>query len=198
MLAANRTAPPRLPTASDWRTWFRPLPVGFAFGLLLVGLVGGWWLSGLDGSAHESEIAALRTEVRDTKALVVLSMLQQQSANDRLAGVAYSNSLGPLDPQITEALLHSLQYDPSPNVRLAALDALQRANSGGKAPSAAMRGLVDAFKQQDSPLVQIAFLDSFIELRLPEARPLLQKVSSDPAYGLEVRERAAWGLSRWN
>ncbi len=109
--------------------WLRPLPLGLGFALLFAGLGGGWWLRGLGVPAHENEIAALRAEVRDTKELVVLSMLHQQSANDRLAGVSYSNGLGPLDPQITQALLHSLQYDPSPDVRLAALDALERAGS---------------------------------------------------------------------
>jgi HEAT repeat protein len=125
-------------------------------------------------------------------------MLQQQSANDRLAGVSYSNHLSPLDPQIRQALLHSLQYDTSPDVRLAALDALQRVGSEGQAAPAAAHGLVDAFQYQKSPLLQIALLDSFLELRPPEARPLLQRVSNDVAYSPEVRQRAAWGLAHWN
>ena len=130
--------------------------------------------------------------------LVVLSMLQQQSANDRLAGVTYSNRLSTSDPEIMQALLHSLQYDPSPSVRLAALDALQRADSGSKALPATARGLVEAFQYQTSPLVQVALVDSFLELRPPGARDLLQKVSNDPGYSPEVRQRAAWGLSLWN
>ena len=143
--------------------WLRPLPVGLALVLLLAGLGGGWWLRGLRGPAQDQagEIAGLREEVHDTRQLVVLSMLQQQSANDRLAGVSYSNRLSPPDPQIMQALLHSLQYDPSPDVRLAALDALQRAGSGGKSAPAATRGLVEAFQYQNSPLVQVALVDSF-------------------------------------
>jgi HEAT repeats/Putative zinc-finger len=198
MLAAQGAVPQRLPRALGWGQWLRPLPLGLGFALLFAGLGGGWWLRGLGDPAHGSEVAALRAEVRDTKELVVLSMLQQQSANDRLAGVSYSNGLGALDPQITQALLHSLRYDPSPDVRLAALDALQRANTGGKPPSAATRGLVEAFQYQESPLVQIALVDSFVERRAPEARQLLQKVSNDPNYTAEVRERAAWGLAHWN
>ena len=180
--------------------WLGPLPVGLALVLLLAGLGGGWWLRGLSGPVQDqrSEIAGLREEVHDTRQLVVLSMLQQQSANDRLAGVSYSNHFSPPDPRIVQALLHSLQYDPSPDVRLAALDALQRAGREGEAASAATRGLVEAFQYQKSPLVQIALVDSFVELRPPEARTLLQKVSNDPAYSPEVRQRAAWGLSHWN
>jgi HEAT repeat protein len=126
-------------------------------------------------------------------------MLQQQSANDRLAGVSYSNRLSTPDPQITQALLHSLQYDPSPDVRLAALDALQRASSSGSERTPAVtNGLVEAFQYQKSPLVQVALVDSFLELRPPAAQALLQKVSNDLSYSPEVRQRAAWGLSHWN
>jgi hypothetical protein len=203
MLADYRSAPTRLPWLSGWGLWLRPLPVGLALVLLLAGAGGGWWLRGAGGlrdAAQEkaSEIAALREEVHDTRQLVALSMLQQQSANDRLAGISYSNQLSSLDPQIRQALLHSLQYDPSPDVRLAALDALQRAGSTGQTAPAAGRGLVDAFQYQKSPLLQIALVDSFLELRPPEARALLQRVSTDLTYRPEVRQRAAWGLSRWN
>jgi hypothetical protein len=200
MLAAYGAAPSEVPWSQAWRMWLRPLPVGLALVLLLAGLGGGWWLGSLSGSAqdHADEIAVLREEVHDTRQLVVLSMLQQQSANDRLAGVSYSNRLSSPDPQITQALLHSLQYDSSPDVRLAALDALQRAGTGGEAAPGAARGLVEAFQYQTSPLVQVALVDSFLELRPPEARGLLQKVSNDPRYSPEVRQRAAWGLSHWN
>ncbi len=203
MIAAYRSAPSPLPRFLGWGMWLRPPPVGLALLLLLAGLGGGWWLRGVGGlrspaQDQAAEIAVLREEVHDTRQLVALSMLQQQSANDRLAGISYSNRLSSLDPQITEALLHSLQYDPSPDVRLAALNALQRAGSSGQAVPAATHGLVDAFQYQKSPLVQIALMDSFLELHPPEARALLQRVSKDLTYSPEVRQRAAWGLSHWN
>jgi hypothetical protein len=199
-LAAYKAMPSRLPWSHGWRLSLRPLPLSLAIVLLLVGLGGGWWLHGLSSPVQDQagEIASLREEVHDTRQLVVLSMLQQQSANDRLAGVSYSNRLSPLDPQIRQALLRSLQYDPSPDVRLAALDALQHAGSGGEAAQEVTRGLVEAFTYQNSPLVQVALVDSLVELRPPAARALLQKVSTDLAYSPEVRQRAAWGLSHWN
>jgi hypothetical protein len=200
MLAAHEAATSRLPWSHGWRMWLRPLQLGLTLVLLLAGLGSGWWLRGLGGSARDqaSEIAGLREEVHDTRQLVVLSMLQQQSANDRLAGVSYSTRLNLPDPRITDALLHSLQYDSSPDVRLAALDALQHAGSGGSMAPAVARGLVEAFPYQNSPLVQVALVDSLVELRPPAARELLQKVSADQAYSPEVRQRAAWGLSRWD
>ena len=95
-----------------------------------------------------------------------------------------------------EALLRSLKYDASPDVRLAVVDALMR-HAG---EPTIQKGLVDAFHYQNSPLVQIALVDSFVEARDRQARGLLQQVSRDSAYNPEVRQRAAWGLAQpdWN
>ena len=68
-------------------------------------------------------------------------MLRQQSANDRLAGVSYSRHLSQPDPQILQALLNSLKYDPSPDVRLAALDVLQSASGRDQTGPEVTRGL---------------------------------------------------------
>src|SRR5262245_44590240 len=80
-----------------------------------------------------SEVAALRTELSGTNdriaalnQLVVLSMLQQPSASQRLQGVSYSLAVPHADPQIVGALLRSLRSDASVDVRLAALDSLRR------------------------------------------------------------------------
>ena len=186
----------------EWIGWLRPLPVlALVLASLLAGLGGGWWLRGNNRSPRgdqAEEVAALREEVHATNELVVLSMLRQDSANDRLEGVSFSRRIDGPDPQIEQALLHSLQSDPSADVRLAALDELQRFGNGGGSSAAVARGLIEAFPYQKSPLLQVALVDSFLELRPPAARELLQMVSSNPAYSPEVRQRAAWGLAHWN
>jgi hypothetical protein len=201
MLAAYQTDHrPSLPLRGSWAGWMRPVPVALALVLLVAGFGGGWWLRGNTRPPipdQTTEISALRDQVQATTQLVVLSLLRQQSANDRLQGVSYSRRLGQSNPQILQALLHSLQYDPSPDVRLGALDALQNAGSGSHVDPVLMRGLVESFQYQTSPLVQVALVDSFLELRPPAAHPLLQKISSNSAYSPEVRQRAAWGLSHW-
>jgi len=184
-----------------WFGWLRPLPAALTLAALLAAFGGGWWLRGNSRATRDDQaeaIAALREEVRATDKLVVLSMLQQESANDRLEGVSYSKRIDKPDSQIVQALLHSLQYDRSADVRLAALDALQPAGNGGEYATAVTNGLIEAFAYQKSPLLQVALVDSFIELRPPAARAFLQKVSTDPAYSPEVRQRAIWGLAHWN
>ncbi|HVA65020.1 MAG TPA: HEAT repeat domain-containing protein [Terriglobales bacterium] len=179
---------------------FRPLPALAAALLLVAGLAAGWFVRGARLApatpSDAQQIAELRDQVQNTRQLAVLSLLQQQSASDRLQGVSYSNRLQGTDPQVLEALLNSLKYDSSPDVRLAVVDALARHS----AEPGIQKGLVDAFHYQNSPLVQIALVDSFVETHDQQARDLLQQVSRDTAYNPEVRQRAAWGLAQptWN
>lgn len=201
MLTAYAAGHSRTSVPWAWFGWLRPLPGALALAALLAGFWGGWWLHDNNRATRNDqaeEIAALREEVHATDELVVLSMLQQESANNRLEGVSFSRRISNPDPQIEQALLHSLQYDPSADVRLAALDALQRAGNGGGSADAVARGLIEAFPYQKSPLLQVALVDSFLELRPPAARELLQMVSGNAAYSPEVRQRAAWGLAHWN
>ncbi len=170
--------------------------------LLAIGAGAGWLVRGLrtaapaQPAATRAQVAALEREVEATRQLAVLSLLQQQSANDRLQGVNYSRRLPGNDPRIEQALLHSLEYDPSSEVRLAAVDALARRGS----QASIRRGLVQAFPHQTSPLVQVAMLDTFVETRDQGAKPLLEAVSHDPAYDAQVRQHAIWALGQpgWN
>src|SRR5438105_13192920 len=86
------------------------------------------------------------------KQMVVLSMLQQQSAGARLEGVTWSTRDQQLDPKVLSALLHTLRHDPSVDVRLAALDALSRHSAQPQVRTS----VVNALQDQQSPLVQVA------------------------------------------
>lgn len=166
--------------------------------LLVAGVAGGWFLRGarVPGATEAQQMAELRNEVQSTRQIAVLSLLRQQSPSDRLQGVSYSTGLVSTDPQVMDALLHSLKYDSSPGVRLAALDALTR----HAALPQIQQGLVGAFAFQTSPLVQVALVDSFVETGNPKAKSLLQQISRNKQYEPEVRKRAAWGLAQpeWN
>jgi anti-sigma factor RsiW len=75
-------------------SWLRS-PVGavaWSAALLAIGIFAGNYLG--RGTAHPSsdqnEIAAMHNELTNMRQLVVISMLQQQSATERLQGVSYS------------------------------------------------------------------------------------------------------------
>jgi HEAT repeat protein len=124
--------------------------------------------------------------------LVALSMLEQQSASQRLQGVNYSTQIEQPDPEIASALLHVLRFDNSVDVRLAALDALRRYKGDPQVRS----GLLTALADQQSPLVQIALIDLFVEMRESNAKDRLRHIEQDSKMNPTVRQRAQWGIQQ--
>lgn len=142
--------------------------------------------------SQSDDLAAMRSELANMRQLVVLSMLQQQSASERLQGVSYSQSESRLDPQVLAALLHTLRYDSSVDVRLAALDALSR-HAG---QPQVRRAVTDALQPQQSPLVQVALIDQLMEWRDPGLVQQIQNFQQSPNLNPTVRQRAEWALSK--
>ena len=159
--------------------------------LLVGGFLAGRYTDGSDAHAR-NELAAMHAELTNMRQLVVLSMLQQQSATERLQGVSWSTQESHADPQILAALLHTLRYDTSVDVRLAALDALSR---HGNQPQV-RTGLLEALEPQQSPLVQVAVIDLIVELRDTQAIEQLQNMQQNQNLNPAVRERAQWAIRK--
>jgi len=195
------TRDPGKPTpAWSFFHWLRsPLrAAAWSVALLVIGVVAGTRInSGAlvsnDASpAHSEELNAMHAELTNMRQLVALSMLQQQSASERLQGVSWSGREAHLDPQVQSALLHTLRYDNSVDVRLAALDALSRHASQPQV----RKGVVDALMEQQSPLVQVALIDQLTEWRDPDAAQRLRNFQQTPNLNPAVRQRAEWAISK--
>ena len=172
-----------------WHGWFRGfVPAAAALALLVIGFLTGLYVD--RNRTNASELAALHHELSTTKQLVALSMLQQQSASDRLQGVSWSRRLDGADPQILDALMHTLRYDNSVDVRLAALDALR----GYTDQEPIRSNIEDSFRHQQSPLVQIALVDLMVDLRDQSALPKLRTIQQTPDLNPAVRQRVEWGI----
>jgi hypothetical protein len=137
------------------------------------------------------EIDVMRQELQDLRHMVTLSLLQQQSATDRLKGVSWSGQIDAPRNDIVQALLDALANDPNVNVRLASLDALER--FADREP--VRRAAVDAVQTQMSPLVQIALIDFIVKTGERESLDVLKRIADDPQVHEAVRARATWGLS---
>src|SRR5258706_47314 len=107
----------------------------------------------------------------------------------QLEGVTWTRREEHLDPQVLSALMHTLRYDQSVDVRLAALDALSR-HAG---QPQVKKTVVDALQEQQSPLVQVALIDQLVEWRDAEAAPRVEKVRQLPNLNPPVRQREDWG-----
>jgi anti-sigma factor RsiW len=170
------------------RLWPHPIIATAAAALLLVaaGFMAGRYL-GRDETIHsQEELAVMQSELANMRQLVVLSMLQQDSASQRLQGVSWSARQPKADPMILGALLHTLRYDSSVDVRLAALDALRSYRD----QTLVRRGLTEALESQQSPLVQVELIDLLVEWRDGGAVDQLRKMEQDRNLDPAVRERA--------
>lgn len=176
--------------------WFRmpALQFGLAAAMLFVGIMVGRGMMAPKAGANTeaAQIAAIREELSSTKQLLMLSMLQQNSASSRLQGVSYSMDVKQADPEIVSALLHTLRYDSSVDVRLAALDSLRRYNDDAKVRKA----LVDSLQQQQSPMVQASLIDTLVDMKEKSALPNIKKLAETPNLNPTVKQRAEKGIER--
>jgi len=140
--------------------------------------------------APDPQLAMLREELRGMRQMVTLSLLQQQSASERLKGVTWSSQIEQPGSEVVSALIETLRHDSNVNVRLASVDALRR--FGGR--EGVRRDVVEALPQQESPLVQIALIDFLLETQGPEAAGVLRRLAGDMMLDKAVRDRAARGL----
>ncbi len=140
----------------------------------------------------QPDVAQLREEVSNMRQMVALSLMQQQSAGERLRGVSWAYRVEPSDTEVLSALLTTVNNDQSVNVRMAAVEAL---HAFGASP-VTRTAIVQSLPRQTSPLVQIALIDLLVDLKVTDAAPELKKLSSDPTVDASVRDRAKSALGR--
>ena len=175
-------APRTLPFRARRRTAVRFARLGWVAAALLAGVGIGWLSRAQSGS--RDEVLELRQEVGDLREVLALSLLQQASASARLEGVSVGATVAGRNPEVMQALLVALEGDPSPNVRLAAVDAL--APRAGE--PAVQRKLGEALRKEGSPLVQIALADALLASDDATARRLVEPLAENEAVLPEVRQ----------
>ncbi|HEX3585502.1 MAG TPA: zf-HC2 domain-containing protein [Candidatus Angelobacter sp.] len=145
-------------------------------------------------AAAQAKLDELRQELGATRQMVALSMLQQQSASQRLEGVSWSTRLPEPDPKVMGALMHTVRFDNNVDVRLAALDALGRYADRPEV----RRELVDVLQTTQSPMVQVALIDLLVDLHDKSAVSQFKKFQQDPNVNPTVKKRVDWGIQQLN
>jgi hypothetical protein len=177
--------------ATPQRAWGWAPRAAVAASLLIIGALGGRYLTLARTAGGEAgEVAQWRGQVENLRRLVTLALLQEQSPSSRLRGVTYTYQMQQPDREVRQALVYAVDRDSNVNVRLSAVDALEK--SGGD--PAVRQALADAITQQDSPLVQVALIDLLVEWRDASAAPALRALAQDAQANQAARQRAAWGL----
>ncbi len=193
-MARARDLTPRHAALAAWFAGWFGRPAAFQFGLASLLLVAGFFGGYLIRSSRNGneEIAGLREEVREMRQMVTISLLKQQSASERLKGVSWSTQVNRPDPEFLSTLIHTLNFDPNVDVRLAAVDALSRFSGDQTVREA----LVKSLPRQDSPLVQISLIDLLVQLHERQSVEVLRQLTNDASQNEQVRQRARWGLQK--
>ena len=174
-----------------WPVWWPKSPawqVAIAACAMVLGVFAGSFLQRT--GSDKNEIADLRKQVTDTREMVALSLLHENTASERLKGVDYSGRMARLEPDVVSALVQAVSADPNVNVRLAAIDALMRAAGDSRVRNS----LTKSMETQESPMVQAALIDYAIEAHDLQAATPLRKLLANPDLNPLVRQRATHAL----
>jgi hypothetical protein len=182
----------------DFRGRHRLGLIAAAAALVVVAFLAGRFWPGSAGAPQEpvaaGNLAELHAEIRQMREMLTLSLMQQQSATERLRGVSGSVQIDQPGIEIVRALLDTLMHDPNVNVRLACVDALRRFSG----QDAVRRGTIQALSESSFPLVQIAIIDFIVETKDHQALDALQRLAQDAKANEAVRGRAVWGIQQLN
>jgi hypothetical protein len=132
-----------------------------------------------------TEIAALSNEVKTLKEMMMLSLLEKESATDRLKAVSLSQEFEESSDAVTNALLKTLNNDENVNVRLAALEALKPYGNR----SEVRQQLIQSISKQESALVQISLAELMASLQEKSSVKEFDKLLQDKKTPGEVKQR---------
>ena len=141
--------------------------------------------------SQQNQITALAEEMQNTRKMLALSMLDQSSASQRIKAMnEISQKIELVDPQIINALVHSMQTDENINVRITAAEAL--VNFAGN--QGVTEGLIEALEKEEDPRVQITLIEALVSIGAGKAVNPLQELLQQDTIVPVVKESAARGL----
>jgi hypothetical protein len=147
-----------------------------AFSLLLVaiGLILGYLLRqpGQSATSYNKQIDSLSSQVSEMKQVLLLSLLHDPSASQRIRAVSYTDEISNVNLKVIDALFTTLNEDPNVNVRLSTLEALVKLSRDPRV----REGLVRSIDLQDSPIMQSAIADVMVKLQEKSSVQSLQKL----------------------
>lgn len=155
----------------------------WAYAVLLIGV--GVFGSYLFFIPHNNAIKNLTQEVNEIKQVAMLSMLENNTAAERMKAISYTQELQSVDDKIIIALFTTLNNDENENVRLATLDALVRFADNPKV----REGLVVSLLRQDSELMQVALANVMLQLQEKRSVHSLKKILENKNINTLVKKK---------
>lgn len=150
--------------------------------MLIIGVAVGYFIK---PSSENPEMASVTSELKQLREMMMLSLLEKESATERLKAVSLTSNMDEASTRVTQALIRTLNEDTNVNVRLAALEALKPYTQNGEVRQA----LIQSISKQQSPLVQVALAELMEALQLKSSVKELEKIIESEKTPPDVRKR---------
>jgi hypothetical protein len=161
--------------------------------LIIAGFAAGYMVNKPATSyADRQKVDSLSTQVHEMRELMMLSLLENPSASERIKAVGYTSEINQVNAKMINALLATLNNDPNVNVRLMTLEALMHYADN----TMVREGLVQSIVQQESPLVQSAMADAMIKMQEKRSIQSFKKLLEQKQLNSQVRTKIEQTISR--
>jgi len=158
--------------------------LAYTLAILTVGFFVGNTFNFNKGSSIES-LNVAQSETENVRSQLVLTLLEQPSANKRLQAVNEVSKLSSVTKTITNALFSTLNSDTNVNVRLSAIEALSNYT---KIPEV-REGLIASIIHQKSPMVQIALADLMVKLQEKKAVKSFKRLIDEKGVNASAKQK---------
>lgn len=181
MLAQEKKQTKKETTFSiDWSFLFPRMAFGAV--LILIGFSVGYFIY---SPAEKGEVSQLTQEVSELKEMMMLSLLEKESATQRLKAVSLTSEMTNVSDKVAEALFTTLDNDENVNVRLAALEALKPYVKDSKVRTR----IIASIASQDSPLVQVALAEFMVAIQEKKSVDALKQLLESDKTPKEVKTK---------
>jgi hypothetical protein len=176
------------------RSIFSPTSPVWKLAAAVILMLGGFWMGkrAKPPAASSEPITALRNEVKEMKEVLLFSLLDDESASQRLKAVSYAEDMPNPDQKVIVALVNTLNHDKNVNVRLASLYSLARFTDNHSVRDS----LVASLAGQTEPLIQVVLINILAEKKEHRAIAPIRDILSKEKGLKEVREAAEKGLKK--
>jgi hypothetical protein len=166
------------------KSWFTPTPIA-QFATLTLVFVLGFNLNQTPNNEQNNEAySELQQDISSLTTVLAMSMLQKDSASERLSGVAYSRQTDLSNPLLVEQLIALLARDKSTSVRLAIINSLGQLQSFGSSE----QQLYTLAIEEENLLVQIELCRLLLNYGSADIKNLLTEKAHQQQLKPEVRE----------
>ncbi len=142
----------------------------------------------VNGGHNKEQISRLSEEVYQVHEMLMINLLKNPEASDRLKAVDLTSRMHKADDTVIDALLNTLDHDENINVRLSAIDALYKYSGYPRV----RKGLVVALSYQESPMVLVSLADVLVSLQekssIEKLRSLLNEKNLNDAVKNKLRD----------